>query len=299
MTVLRDIVPTPEQLMGVKAVFGSLSSHVLCSAGRGVSGNERQYYALPGGVARRAVLRPFIIAIGGGANVRLGFKGRALNVVRASTVYGDTSTLLDDPTEIQRLAQWPVAVALHDIWRFDDNPRLVEDLGLPDRRVLEGAVDGVIRPESRINALWAALSDWPITLVSVLTPANFIDTGIPTLAKNGVRPTIPGGVGSSEGKKVWKMQLEAERNRSLSREAKRLNASKHGHPTCESCLFSNDDVGMFDAHHPKPLACGERTTLPHHLVVLCPTCHRRAHRRDKLDPYTLLELQAWIDAGRP
>jgi 5-methylcytosine-specific restriction enzyme A len=56
---------------------------------------------------------------------------------------------------------------------------------------------------------------------------------------------------------------------------------------------------MFDAHHPAPLAVGKRVTLPEHLQILCPTCHRRAHRKGRVQPFSLLELQAWVRAGRP
>jgi hypothetical protein len=299
VTVLRDVVPDPALIMGAKAVFGVVSSHILCFAGRGDPAGERLYYSRPGAAARRAASQPFILAIGGGGKVRSGFKGRVVNLVRAGTVYGDTTTLLDDPVEVQRLAQWPVAIILHDVWRFAGDPRLVEDLGLPDRRVLEGAVDGVARNDQRIEVLWTALADWPIDLSALPAPANLVDTGVPTLARRGLRPLIAGGAGSREGERVWKAQLVIERDQSLSRDAKQLNIGRYGRPTCEACKFSQADPGMFDAHHPNPLAVGVRTTLPEHLIVLCPTCHRRAHRREKLNPYTLAELLDWVGAGRP
>lgn len=244
MTVVRDIVPTPELIMGCKAVFGTVSSHVLCFAGRGDPTVSRRYYMLPAGVSRRAITQPYIVAIGGGAQVRDGFKGCVVNIARAGTVYGDTATLLDDPAEIQRLARWP-----------------------PD-------------------------------LACLLQSANFFDAGVPTLATGGRRPVVGGGVGSDEGKRVWKTQLSIERRPELARAAKQLSANRHGIPTCAACGFAHADFGMFDAHNPNPLATGERQTIAEHLIVLCPTCHRRAHRKDRLIPYTLLELRDWIANGR-
>ncbi len=298
MTVVRDIITNPDLIMGCKAVFGTVSSHVLCFAGRGAPTSPKRYYMLPAGAARRAVAQPYIIAIGGGAQVRDGLKGCVVNIAKAGTVYGDTATLLDDPVEVQRLARWPVAIVLQDVWQVRGNPRLVEDLGMPDRLVLEGAVDGIVRHDDRVEALWKALVDWPLELASLPQPANFFDSGIPTLAAGGQRPVVRGGMGSDEGKRVWKIQLEIERRPELARAAKQLSADRHGVPTCAACEFAHADFGMFDAHHPNPLATGERQTLAEHLIVLCPTCHRRAHRKDRLIPYTLLELSDWIAKGR-
>ena len=299
MTTIRDIVSDPDRIMGCKAVFGTISSHVLCFAGRGDAASPNRHYMLPAGAARRAMTRPFVIAIGGGAQVRQGFRGRVLNIAHMSTVYGDTATLLDDEKEIERLARWPVAVALHDVWRLDGDPLLIEDLGMPDRRVLEGAVDGIVRHDERIAMLWEKIADWPINLAALPQPANFVDTGVPTLRRDGDRGEIVGGIKSEEGRRIWTLQLNIERDRGKGNEAKRLSAARHGRPTCEACGFGHDDFGMLDAHHPNPLASGIRQTLAEHLVILCPTCHRRAHRKDKLAPYTLAEVREWVSQGRP
>jgi len=254
---------------------------------------------LPAGAARKAVTRPFVIAIGGGAQVREGFRGRVLNIAHMSTVYGDTATLLDDEKEIERLARWPVAVALHDVWRLDGDPLLIEDLGMPDRRVLEGAVDGIVRHDKRIAMLWEKTADWPINLATLPPPANFVDTGVSTLRRGGDRGEIVGGIASEEGRRIWALQLNIERDRGKGNEAKRLSAARHGRPTCEACGFGHDDVGMLDEHHLNPLASGIRQTLAEHLIILCPTCHRRAHRKDKLAPYTLAEVREWVSQGCP
>lgn len=68
-TRLRDVVPDAYQFMGVKAVFGALSSHALCFGPRGAEGEVRRY-SVAAGAARKASERPFVVTIGGGANVR-------------------------------------------------------------------------------------------------------------------------------------------------------------------------------------------------------------------------------------
>lgn len=294
---LQDVVDRQEALMGVKAVFGPLRSHVLCFGARG-NINDKSYFSVAAGAARRAITQPFIITIGGGKEVRDGFEGRVINVTRCALVYGPTSTLVTDPDEIQRLAQWPVAIALHDAWRFVGMPHLVEELGFPDRTILAGSQDGIVCPDNTIARLWDALKEWPIEAVALPVPANFYDNGSPRLAVSKL-PGIPSSAGAEEGDRVWKSQLALERNPGLARDAKRLNFETHGTFRCEACGFPQSDAAMFDAHHPTPLAAGRRLTLPEHLEILCPTCHRRAHRKSRLDPYSVRELRQWIEDGRP
>lgn len=106
---------------------------------------------------------------------------------------------------------------------------------------------------------------------------------------------------SSEGKRIWEWQLRTERSARLGLEAKRLNAQRYGGSCqCESCDFSDGDRAMFDAHHIEPLHTGIRDTGIGDFLVLCPTCHRRAHRSlNRLLPFSLDELRNWIAQGRP
>lgn len=284
-------------LMGVKAVFGQLSSHVLCFGGRGTV-NDRSYFSVAKSAAHRAVERPFVVTIGAGENVRPGLDGRVLNVARVSYVYGPTNLFVTDPSEVIRVAQWPVAIVLHDAWTIGGLPHLVDDLGMPDRTILAGAQDGIVRPDNKVEALWRALEDTPLELAVLPLPANFFDPGKPTLAISKL-PFIPKNLGTEEGERVWKRQLKIERDPAIAREAKARNVARFGKPTCLACDFAHPDQAMFDAHHPTPLAVGARITLPEHLEILCPTCHRRAHRKSRLDPYSLFELRAWNSAGRP
>lgn len=121
-----------------------------------------------------------------------------------------------------------------------------------------------------------------------------------TPANQNAPPQIPLGA-SPEGRRQYRLQAFTERNSSLSRDAKRLNAQAHGGlVTCEACDFSNPDSALFDAHHVNPLAGGLRQSEVTDLKILCPTCHRRAHRTENsLTPLTIDQLRAWVTDGRP
>ncbi|WP_438749163.1 HNH endonuclease [Pararhizobium sp. O133] len=295
--LLKSVVGDQDALMGVKAVFGPLGSHVLCFGARGTI-NDKSYFSVAAGAARRAVKQPFIITIGGGKEVRGGFEGRVINLARCALVYGPTRTLVSDLNEAQRLSQWPVSIALHDAWRFVGMPNLIEDLGFPDRTILAGSQDGIIRPAAPIEKLWEALREWPVESIALPFPINFYDDGSPTLVHSKL-PGIPATKGAEEGERVWKTQLALERDSKLASEAKRLNFVKNGIFKCEACDFFHSDAAMFDTHHLTPLAAGKRHTFPEHLAVLCPTCHRRAHRKGRMTPYSTAELRDWVGQGRP
>jgi hypothetical protein len=279
--------------MGVKAVFAPLRSHLLCFGGRGDQ-NRPAYFSLPEKAARLAVERPFVITIGGGKSVEPGVAGHVVNLARVSTVYGLTEKMVESEEEKQKLAQWPVAVALQEVWQFNDLPHLVNDLGFPDRLILAGSQDQIIYPKGHMDQLWSSLQASTLRPVALPLLANFHVSG--TLTKVSTR--LPMSVSAEEGEKLYKLQRVFERDRRLSKAAKGLSKSKYGKVTCEACKFSHEDAAMFDAHHPAPLSAGIRTTFPEHLVVLCPTCHRRAHRKGLLDPYSVAELIIWCDGGR-
>jgi hypothetical protein len=296
--VLEDVCPSLDAVQGVKAVFGSISSYVLCFAGRGDS-NSTSFYYQAANAAKSAVDRPFIISIGGGGEVRPGSEGRVVSLARVGTVFGPTSLLLQDQDEIKRLARWPVSVSLSEVWHFEDNPHLIDDLGMLDKTILAGSQDGIVRPLEKISALWERLRKWPIRLAALPPQANFYDNGKPQLVMKKL-PFISGKEKAEEGEKFWRFQREAERDAGLKATAKRTNFERHGNYTCEACKYANGDSAMFDAHHTTPLFIGKRITLAEHLIVLCPTCHRRAHRSpERLRPLSLWELQAWVAAGRP
>ena len=291
---LRDVVLTPETLMGVKAVWGEITSYAICFGDR--PGTAAQKFSLPASSARKAIDSPFVIAIGGGSKVKRELRGRVVNLAKVSTVYGPTGAFVD-AAEAYRLAQWPVCVALLDVWRFVDTPHLVDDLKFPDRSILGGSQDGIVRPAA-VDDLWKALADSSIEQVALPVLRNFYNSGSVRLISSPEQ-LVPIDLSGEEGTRVYELQFKVERDPQLRKEAKRLNLERHGKHTCEACNFAHEDSAMFDVHHPTPLAVGVRRTFATQLAVLCPTCHRRAHRKSRIDPFTLNELREWVQNGRP
>lgn len=156
--LFEDLVPDIDRVMGMKAVFGPLRSRVLCFAGRGGKVAEpKRWCQVARSTAERAMQRRWLITIAGGRGVHDGLGGRVLNFVSVSSTYGETAAFIRDEAERERLAQWPTAVAVRDVYEVDGYPHVVGDLGLDDLRVLENAFDGVVRPEDRLVELYRAL----------------------------------------------------------------------------------------------------------------------------------------------
>lgn len=161
-------------------------------------------------------------------------------------------------------------------------------------------MDGIIRHDDRIVELHDRLFEWDLSSVSARLPSNFLPATTPRLRAQNESLAVP-SVQSQEGKTLWVLQKQKESSPALKRESKRLNAERNGGRfTCEACGFVSSDAALFDCHHPLPLAAGVRITLAEHLIVLCPTCHRKAHRKNgnPLDPFTLSELILWNEGGR-
>lgn len=102
--------------------------------------------------------------------------------------------------------------------------------------------------------------------------------------------------------KRYRWHRRAERSPSLAREAKRIHGTRCQVPACGKDLretYGEVATGYIEAHHLKPFASldGRPTELnpATDFAVLCPDCHRMAHRR-QAEPYTLAELSAMIDA---
>lgn len=98
--------------------------------------------------------------------------------------------------------------------------------------------------------------------------------------------------GSPEGRRVWRLQRFIERSKACRNEAKALNKeTNQGQLKCEACGISDSTDSLFDVHHPYPLAAGVRKTTANDLKVLCPLCHRIAHRK-AADPLSPLPVEA-------
>src|SRR4051794_30588033 len=107
----EDIVTNPDQLVGVKAIWGPIRARVQCFAGRGdMARNPNRYFMVARSAAERAVSRPYLVTLGGGERVLPEYEGRAIEVMRLTGVYGQTTAFVTDPEMLEDLAQWPIAI---------------------------------------------------------------------------------------------------------------------------------------------------------------------------------------------
>lgn len=288
--LFQDVVAGPEDLMGVKAVFGPLTGRAMCFGSRGDTKlKDRGYYQSARIAAEYAVQRPLLVTIGGGGECDPALMGRVVNVARVSKVYGETPVFYKDPAELQRLSRWPVATALLDVFEVDGFPRLVEDLGLPDRTILTNAFDLVVRPPEKVDELWKALQGVPLHLVDLPPLVNFTEPD--RVTQVGSMP--PTRISKEEGQRRSREVQVYERSGELPRLARELNReANNGVLVCDACGFQDGLDGMFDVHHVVPLMFGTRETTLSDLAVLCPLCHRWAHKKGggQTTPLSMFEL---------
>jgi hypothetical protein len=282
--------------MGVKAVFGALTGRAMCFGSRGdPSLKDRGHYQSARISAEYAATRPLLVTIGGGNECEPDLDGRVLNVARVSKVYGETPVFYRDPKERERLSRWPVATALLDVYEVEGFPHLTADLSLPDRTILLNAFDLVVRPEDKVRALWDALQDRELKLVDLPPLVNFREPDRVTL----VGSIPPVRIDKEEGRRLIKEVQVFERQSALAQEARQRNRDANdGLMSCQACDFTDELDGMFDVHHLVPLMLGVRKTTLSDLAVLCPLCHRWAHRKGngQINPLPLAEL---INARQP
>jgi 5-methylcytosine-specific restriction protein A len=270
MPTFIEIVPSPIRLLGLKAVWGP-TLHPVISFG----GNEDQvaYKRLRTWMLRaHEHTAPFLLLVGAGSEADANARGRVLEVIELGNTIGRTTLFTKDEV----LAQWPYSIFVRSVWTVEGWPRLVEDLGLPDRSILTGSMDGIIRPDG-IDDLWERLREHKLVRGDLPVVPNFVDGDTVVIASTFLpKPTLS----REEGKRRYRVASEAERDPTLATEAKRLNAERNGgRCTCEACRFSDTSTGLFDAHHISPIYVGVRQTAVSDLAVLCPTCHRIAHVR--------------------
>jgi 5-methylcytosine-specific restriction protein A len=292
----EELVPNASVVMGVKAVFARLTSRVMCFGGRGSPEQHGRYYQAARTAAERATDgQRFLFAIGGGDEVPDELRRRLVNLAVVSGVYGKTDAFLNDPEERGRLAQWPTAVALNDVWEFEDLPHLINDLGFPDGRILENAFDSVIRPEERVEKLVAALRGRMLVLKDLPPILDFRDEGKVTIAIT----RLPRKVSAEEGKRLYGLATKLERDRGLVAAVKDRNrAANGGLVTCECCGFADAEASYLDAHHLVPLVVEVRISTLQDFAVLCPTCHRVVHRKgaSMALPLPIADLREWWKA---
>ena len=292
MVNFKEVVPSPGDLMGVKAVWGKSDEAVMCFGSRGDAAKKgKSHYSQARITAEKAQEQPYFVTIGSGKHVPGELRGRAIELVRATGAYGETSALVTGSLLLKRLEQWPVAVVLSEVYSIDGEPLLVDELGFDSMNILANAYDRVMRYNDQVEALWSALKDRNISRRwEVQLPSGFRDPGRVTLI-GSLYPKL--NANSSEGRKIWKISREIERDPKLKREVKALNRKKNGGLLCcEACGFIDQLDGMLDAHHLQPLAAGVRDSRADDLVILCPTCHRWAHVKapDLLSPLSVAEI---------
>jgi 5-methylcytosine-specific restriction enzyme A len=293
MPLFGEVAESIDRLMGVKAVWGLSSEPVMCFGSRANAGaKDKLHFMQARGAAEKAIERPYLVTIGGGARVSDELRGRVLELVRVTGVYGETKAFVRDPELLSRLAQWPVAVVLSEVHTIEGLPRLIEDLGFSDRKILENAYDGIRRDEVRLAQLWKVLKDHPVSRRWDVRPlAGFRDPGRVRLCG----PNYPNvSSATSEGRRIYKEMRVAERDRGLSTLVKEENrAGNGGQIVCDGCDFREESRAMFDAHHLDPLGNGPRWSKPENFAVLCPTCHRWSHSKadDALQPLPIPALR--------
>lgn len=289
----EEIVPDPDQIMGVKAVFGVLASRVMCFASRGDRLTEpNRHYQAARSTAEKAMQRRWLVSIGGGKDCPPELLHRVLNVASVSSTFGETEAFVEDAQEKARLAQWPTAVALRDVFEIEGFPHVTSDLGFPDLRLLTNAFDQVVRPEAQVVQLWTALQHRQVSLSNLPPLIGFYDSD--KLIQVG--SILPANVSSLEGRRLKKEAADRERDPALAKAAKDENRARHGGKlVCEGCEFTDSDDALFDAHHLVPLSLDVRQTVPADLAVVCPTCHRVCHRRGTgpANPLPIAELREW------
>lgn len=270
-----EVITSPRVIMGVKALFGPLTGRAICFGSRDAQRlTDEKHFQMAKAAAEKAASMPYLIAIAGGKRCPDSLNGRVLHVVKVSKIFGETKAFYRDPEEQKRLAQWPAATALLDVYEVLGYPHLVNDLGLPDRTILAGAMDGIIRPDEKFLELYKAMQRTRLKVVDLPPLANFYEPQ--KLWRVGT--FLPTGIAAEEGRCLVRKVQRYERRADVRAAALLRNRCKNnGYLACEACGFSDETEGMFDVHHLVPLNYGIRHTTPQDLAVLCPTCHRWAH----------------------
>ena len=271
----REVVPSPAQIMGVKAVWGRSGEAVMCFGSRGDAAKKGpKHFQTAKSTAKRALAKPFIVSIGGGEQVSDDLRGRVVEIVRATPAYGETEAFVHDGKLRELLKQWPVAVLTSETYSVEGEPLVMEDLGFPDRRILEFAYDTVKRDEGDVERLWKALDGRMLSRRWEISPP----VGFASPAKVQLCSSMIPIISAKEGQRRYELALTIERDSTIKNAAKALNRDRNGGVLiCEACDFTDETAAMFDVHHLRPISAGERVSRVDDLAVLCPTCHRFAH----------------------
>jgi 5-methylcytosine-specific restriction enzyme A len=294
MPTFAEVTGSLDSVMGVKAVWGRSSEPIMCFGSRGDKILKNSSHFQQARVtAEKAISQPYLVTIGGGADVPVELRGRLLELVRVTGVYGETQAFVRDPSLLERLTQWPVAVVLSEVYRIEGEPHLIENLGFADKGILNNAFDSVRRDPKYMAQLWNATRSLEVVRRWDIEPLpNFRDPEKVQLCST-LYPNLRAG--SAEGKRVRKEVSVKERDPKIARAVKEMNRAQNGgNLVCEGCDFIDQSQTMFDAHHLDPLGKGPRWSSFESFAVLCPTCHRWCHHKaaDPLQPLSIATLRA-------
>src|SRR6266481_1493977 len=91
MPTIEGVVGSVEAIMGVKAVFGRSGASVMCFGSHGDEhAKDKGHFSLARSTAEKAIRQPYLISIGGGDDVSPELRGRVLELIRVTGVFGET-----------------------------------------------------------------------------------------------------------------------------------------------------------------------------------------------------------------
>ncbi len=143
----------------------------------------------------------------------------------------------------------------------------------------------------------------------MISTASVVES-FPTLSLHEVAAAPPEededdiGAMHNEGAVKFRHHRIRERDRNL-RAAKVAEVrDRDGHLACEACdtrieaVYATPDGAIYECHHLVPLhVTGETQTTLSDVVLLCPTCHRAAHRTT---PWPSLQrMRSWHGPNQP
>ncbi|UWU12971.1 hypothetical protein N2599_12415 [Rhizobium sullae] len=83
MPTFEEVAGSVDQIMGVKAVWGRSSEPVMCFGSRGDEAlKDPGHFQQARATAKKAIPQPYLVTIGGGAEVGAELRGRVLELVR-------------------------------------------------------------------------------------------------------------------------------------------------------------------------------------------------------------------------
>ena len=157
------------------------------------------------------------------------------------------------------------------------------------RRGLRGMRAGA---QERERALWEryATRQEDLAALAERIRRSVSERAVPETSAEGEEEVV-------EGRLLYRMHRDRERNPGLVRRKKADALAREGRLACEVCSFDFRDrygdlgEGYIECHHIVPLhALGERPTTLDELALVCANCHRMLHR--SREPLSVEELRA-------